>query len=247
MNLKVLGSGPILQEKYYRNCSGYLIDNRILFDCGPGIFRALNENGLAPAKLAYLIITHFHIDHVSDLAPILMARYLTLNKTEGPIRIFGPEGIGDWYKSVKKYCGEWSHKLPVELIVAKDQGIADYTLYSGKTGHTENSLCYSLVDKSGTRFFYSGDSGINNILGQLSRHSDLAVLEASNTNQTQMEGHLTPYQAGEIAGKANVRRLVLTHMYPEVSAQEARRQAAVCFKGEIFIARDGMSLDFNAD
>ena len=75
MLLRVLGSGTIITSPL-KNCSGYLINDQFMLDCGPGIWRALGKNNIKNAQIKYIALSHFHADHVSDLAPFLLERYL---------------------------------------------------------------------------------------------------------------------------------------------------------------------------
>jgi ribonuclease BN (tRNA processing enzyme) len=248
MNFKVLGCGPILQKDIVKNCSGYLIDEHILFDCGPGIWRALNEQGINAHHLHYIVISHYHIDHIADITAFLMARYLMLDQIEQPLLLTGPAGIKDWFDHVKRFCGTWAERVPVRLQEARaEQKLAGYGLKSALTGHSENSLCYRLENSDGNTFFYSGDSDECQAIGLLAADSDLAVIESSNTEATKVKGHLTPGRAAKIAAEANVKKLVLTHMYPEVSHEYALSEANKYFSGEIIIARDGLILNINAE
>ena len=248
MQLKILGCGPILQKKAFQNCSGYLIDDRILFDCGPGIWRALNESRSGAGNLHHIIISHFHVDHFSDIAPFLMARYLILDNINQPLSLTGPEGIGEWYEKVKNYCGSWAERLPVEVQEAKHgPGIPGYQLRSALTGHSDNSLCFRLEDIAGNTFFYSGDTDENDAVRILAGKCDLALIESSNTEKSKVEGHLTPGRAAKLAEEAGVKTLLLTHMYPEVSHAYAMSEAKKYFSGEIIIARDGLIVDIDAN
>ncbi len=248
MQMKVLGCGPILQENPFQNCSGYLIDHQILFDCGPGIWRALNETGMDAGNIHHIVISHFHLDHVSDLAPLLMARYLMLDKIKEPLSLIGPKGLDDWYHNLIAYCGSWIEKIPVRLSEsAEDLNLPGYQLISALTGHSEESLCYRLEDSSGNTIFYSGDSDENAAIPDLARNSDLALIEASNTEETKVKGHLTPGRAAKLAEIANVTTLLLTHMYPEVSQNYALAEAKKYFSGEIRIARDGLMLNIDGN
>jgi len=49
MLLKILGSGTI-KTAYLKNCSGYLINDEFLLDCGTGIWRALGKNNIKNTK-----------------------------------------------------------------------------------------------------------------------------------------------------------------------------------------------------
>jgi ribonuclease BN (tRNA processing enzyme) len=248
MLLQILGCGPILQTKEFKNCSGYLIDNRILFDCGPGIWGALNRNHINAAQLHHIVLSHFHIDHVSDMAPFLMARYLMLDKTDQQLTLSGPAGLRKWFNKLAEFCGDWVPRIPVTLNEVHDiQALDEYQLISELTGHSDSSMCYRLEDNTGATFFYSGDSDESRALETTARDCDLAIFESSNTEKTKVEGHLTPGRAAKIATHANVKKLVLTHMYPEVSEEYAHSQASKYFSGEIFIARDGMIINTHAD
>jgi len=246
VNLKILGCGPIIQNEDYRNCSGYLIDNNILLDCGPGIWQALNRSKINIAQLYYLYLSHFHVDHVADIAPILMARYLTLSESEYPLQITGPVGIAIWFQNVKLFCGNWIEKIPVILKEADpEMKIPGYHIKSGNTDHSDNSLCYRITDNNGISLFYSGDTGYNSDLFQIAKGAHMAVIEASNKEETIVPGHLTPRLAGQIAEESGVKKLILTHRYPEVSETYAIEQSQLAYKGEVLIARDNMSINVN--
>lgn len=246
VKLNILGCGPIIQKENIGNCSGYFVDNKILFDCGPGIWRALNMSKINIAKLYYIYLSHFHIDHMADIAPILMARYLTLSESERPLQITGPSGISNWFQNVKLFCGNWIEQIPVILKEADpDMKIHGYQIKSAITEHSENSLCYRITDDKGISLFYSGDTGYNPALSQVAEGAQLAVIEASNTEDTLVPGHLTPRLAAQVAQESGVHKLILTHRYPEVTESYAIERSTKVYNGEVLIARDNMSIMVN--
>jgi len=89
---------------------------------------------------------------------------------------------------------------------------------------------------------YSGDTGYCDEIIRLSEGADLLVLEASFPDGNGVEGHLTPSEAGRIATKAGIRRLVLTHFYPECMAMDIVSQCRGAYEGEIIQARDALRL-----
>ncbi|MEW5726010.1 MAG: MBL fold metallo-hydrolase, partial [Thermodesulfobacteriota bacterium] len=65
-----------------------------LLDAGAGTLRQLARAGLSYNDLDYLLFTHFHPDHVGDLAPYLFAtKYWPGFTRLAPVRVFGPQGL----------------------------------------------------------------------------------------------------------------------------------------------------------
>jgi len=94
MHIKILGSGTMLSNE--RNPSGYLIKSQnhlVLLDCGPGILKRLINLNVDVIFLSALFLSHFHIDHYSDVLPILMRRYLKNQQINKKLTIFGSIGL----------------------------------------------------------------------------------------------------------------------------------------------------------
>ena len=245
MRLDILGCGTIIQyPPDLKNNSGYLIDRELLFDCGGGILRALRETGLNPASLRYIFLSHYHLDHVADIPLLLMARYLSPDKSEVALKIYGPGDLNGWYGRMASFGGSWVEKVPVRLTVLDgDINIAGKTISYAETGHTDDSVCYRIGDQDGSSLFYSSDSGECDALVRMGRRCDIGLFEASSTEERMIGGHLTPAQAGRIARESGIKKLILTHMYPDVTPEYARRHAAEHFSGEIIVAKDGMCIE----
>jgi ribonuclease BN (tRNA processing enzyme) len=244
MQLLILGCGTILQKGTSKNCSGYLVDNKLLFDCGAGIWRSLLKNNITISQLNYLFLTHFHVDHTSDIAPLLLNRYLLAAEINSPFCVLGPPGLVRWFSKLTKLYGNWMAKMKIDLIEIQNNpvSIEKYKIYAYPTRHTDHSLCYR-VEHGGKQFFYSGDTGYDEQLSQFARGCDLCLLEASNTPQTRDAGHLTPEIAGKIAHNAQVKKLLLTHIYPEALKDNPVKKAKKFFSGEVLIAYDDLILE----
>jgi len=242
MLLKILGSGTI-KTSQLKNCSGYLINDEFLLDCGPGIWRALGINNIKNLQIKYIALSHFHVDHVSDLAPFLLERYLLAEKDDIDLKLIGPNGLKEWFKDFSKLFGEWIQTIPIEIIeIQSKYKIDKYNIQVLLTGHTANSICYRIEDYKGKTIFYSGDTGENENIKNLSKGVDLAIFEASNTSETKIKEHLTPQIAAQIAKKSNVKKLLLTHFYPEVYESNSLNEVKKIFKNEIVFAEDNMAL-----
>ncbi len=243
MLLRVLGSGTI-KTPHIKNCSGYLINDELLLDCGPGIWRSMGFNKINNSQIKYIALSHFHADHVSDLAPFLLERYLLPYFEKEQLIIMGPIGLKEWFTDFSKLFGEWMQTMSIKIVEMDSLlKIDKYVIQTRLTGHTENSLCYRIEDLEKKILFYSGDSGENESLKILSKNADLAIIESSNTEDTKIDGHLTPQIAAEIAATSKVKKLMLTHFYPEVYDSDCLEKAKRIFKNEVLIAADNMTVE----
>jgi ribonuclease BN (tRNA processing enzyme) len=108
---------------------------------------------------------------------------------------------------------------------------------SGPVNHIFGSLAYRL-EADGRTLVYSGDTDVSDSLVDLARGADLLVLECSNPFK--VPGHLTPAEAGRLAARAGVGRLLLTHFYPPCDDVDVAALAARGFNGEILLAEDDL-------
>ena len=94
MKLTVLGSGS--PEAHVRRASsGYLVEvgnDRILFDCGGGVFDNLLRYGLQPSDITHIVFSHLHSDHMMDYARLVHAAW---DESGATIKVYGPSPIKD--------------------------------------------------------------------------------------------------------------------------------------------------------
>jgi len=77
----------------------------------------------------------------------------------------------------------------------------------------------------------------------LSKDADLLICESALPDELKVKGHLTPSLAGEIAKRANVRKLVLTHFYPECDQADVKKECRKTYSGPLVLAEDLMTID----
>jgi len=115
---------------------------------------------------------------------------------------------------------------------------------SAPVNHIEGSLAFRL-ESQGAALVYSGDTDLSDSLVELAKGADLLVLEAANPFK--VPGHLTPQEAGRLAARAGVQRLLLTHFYPPCDEVDVVALAAQEFSGEIIKAEDGLRVKVGWD
>lgn len=104
--VQTLGSGgPITDDQ--RASSGEVIwingKSAILIDAGGGVFLRFGQAGARLEDLKLIALSHFHTDHVSDLAAILKGGYFL--KDQEDINIAGPES-GGAFPSMTQYFSD---------------------------------------------------------------------------------------------------------------------------------------------
>lgn len=251
MRLTVLGTGTIALSPT-RSCSGYYVEAgeaRLLMDCGAGVCRRLAELEIPWQTLTHVAITHFHIDHHSDLPTLLFAwKYGMLPPRSEPIEIIGPLGIRDLLAKLSATHGEWvlapGYEVRItELPPGESFDLGGARLDCTKVPHTPESVAYSITAGS-RRLVYSGDTGFDAGFAEWARGCDALVLECSLPETMAIPEHLTPQQCGEMARLAAPRTLVLTHLYPPVEYVDIAAIVASKFTGRLVVAHDGWRTSF---
>jgi ribonuclease BN (tRNA processing enzyme) len=94
---------------------------------------------------------------------------------------------------------------------------------------------------------YTGDTGPSPDIAVLARGADVLLAEATFPEQVPSAGD-APYlstarQAGEHAARADVGRLVLTHLWPGTDPPAARAAADRVFPSALDVATPGLTID----
>ena len=247
MKITILGSGTILSGPE-RRPSAFLLEkdeNMALLDMGPGILYQLTILGVDLLKPNTIFLTHFHLDHCSDVFPYLMSRYLLETQSNKEIKIYGPQGLNTWYDTHASLQGNWLSENPPEVIEIYKNPFnwAGYQIRTFLTGHTDQCIAYRFDhDKS---YFFSGDTGFNQELIVFAKDADLGFLECSHPDECPVSGHLTPKEAGKFAQLANIKHLAINHMYPENDTVNLKKYIAHHYNGLITILEDTMVLNKN--
>lgn len=242
MRLKVLGSvSPYIKNK--SNCPGYLIganNQKILLDCGNGVTSLMSF----PDDLENLtiIISHLHKDHYGDLLPLSYASYVyhKLGLLNERVKVYIPNENSidrDYLKSFDEHYLEF---IPYdENTTIKENGIS---ISFSKNPHPV--LTFSVkVEANGQNIVYSADTGYkNNTLEDFSQNADLLICETTFLKgQKKEDNHLNTIEAGNIAKKAKVKKLMITHTWPEINKKLYRKETKEIFKNTI-TAKEGKVL-----
>jgi ribonuclease BN (tRNA processing enzyme) len=273
LELTVLGSGG--PRSFGRAESGYLVSvdgvARILIDVGPGAAVRLGEMGIDLRHLDTVLLTHLHIDHSGDLPGFVKSRDLSYGEPL-TFRIFGPGGGGDYPATTAfvdrlfgshgafAYLPRFRNPLElaaVDLPVAAGEPLHDVLREEGlrvtsiAVDHDDVPAVAFRVEHAGHALVVSGDlASKNDNLARLADGADLlvydaAVLDPPGSPQKLYDLHTTPSRIGEIAARAHVRSLLLSHLAPAVekSGVAVLRSIAASYAGPVRLATDCLRID----
>jgi ribonuclease BN (tRNA processing enzyme) len=262
MQLIILGSGSSIVKQSRRGPSFLLITNdnqKLLFDCGWGCLQSLLDLNLNPIELDQIFISHSHCDHLSNLIPILhsnlnLGSFFPEKARQKKLIIHGYPGFKNDYEQLRKIM--FPERIePYEIEIqehAEDRAIVNnIEIITAPVNHVPQyfpSVAFR-INHQGKSFTYSGDCGFDPSLIKLAQGSDLLLADASIPIQIfQKTGarpnHMSPFEVGQLADQANVKKLVLYHFYDKDAVEDVEKETKKNFKGEVFVPQDLQEIEF---
>ena len=259
MRVTVLGSGTLLPDAERHSAAHHVSfgDASVLLDCGSGTVHGLARHGIDWEALTHVAVTHYHPDHVGDLSALMFALRGSASAREraggaaeasrlGPLTLLGPPGfrtyLGRAASALGRHVLDPKRPLRVEELppgaVFEDleQG---FRLEAHPTPHTEESVAFRLTTDAGT-VGYTGDTGPSEDVAAFLRGVGLLISECAWSERGTGPGHLAPEDVAELAHATRPELLVLTHVYPPVTPEEAVRRVLVGYDGTVVAGRDGL-------
>jgi len=236
------GSGPGRDGA----ASCYLIQaggTSIVLDAGPGSFAVLGRH-VDPAAVDAVLLSHLHPDHCLDLcAWNVAARWGDTGRLD-PLPVHGPVGTRERLERAYGVAGP----EPLVALAFGDietlTAVGDITVRVTRANHPPPAYAIRL-DHSGSSLVYTGDTGPSDDVTALAEGADLLVAEASST----VDGsgmHLSGREAGDLACRAGVGRLLLTHIPSWTDPEAQLRAAEDAFGGPVERAVEGRALEVRA-
>lgn len=225
MELVVLGSGSTVPHPK-RASAGFWVETtggKLLLDCSASIASRMAANGLDWQNLDAIWISHFHLDHVGGLAPLLAGTKHApeMKHRTKPLKIFGPRGLRgliDRFSDVNNYR-LLEQPFPVGVIeigaLEKFEILPGVEAVAMPTPHTDESHAIHLRDKNGKTLVYSADTGFGEPIAAFAKGVDMFILECTFVRDKPVEKHLELAEAIFLIRKARPKQAMLTHFYPQ--------------------------------
>ena len=228
--LYLLGTGAAISDPH-RTTTMLAVENDagiLLIDCGGDALQRLVACGGDPSKVAALIVTHEHPDHVSGF-PLLMEKIWLYGRSE-PLDVYGIEpAIAQAGRSHDSFdTSAWPgypeiRYRPVALepgALVLERGGWKVTASPGD--HAVPVVGLRIEDEAGGVVAYSCDTAYSEGIVELARGAHILVHEATGEGP----GHSGAQEAARAASEANAGRLLLVHLPPEEYLGDAELAAA---------------------
>ncbi len=218
-----------------------------LVDCADNPIGRLQRAGLDPLQVQGIIITHFHPDHVYGLPAFLLGLFLLEREqhrlvSASPLPIYArPEVLESVQALVGLFAAQsWLADLPLTFHpVSPEVGALvaahpDFTITAAPTQHSVPSLAVRFAGaEDGRALVYSSDTMPCPAVETLARGAALLIHEATGSGH----GHSTAAEAGALAARVAVAKLLLMH-YPQAESMASLQSAQATFTGPTALAEE---------
>jgi ribonuclease Z len=246
----ILGSSSAIPTRESENTHMVIVgeERMLLVDSVSNPILRLEQAGLDFNDLTDIIVTHFHPDHVSGLPLLLMDMWLM--GRQRPLNIYGLHYTLDRVETMMGLYNwsEWPDFFPVVFYRIPTREMApvlecpDFVIHASPVRHMIPNIGLRIEFKQARQSVaYSCDTEPCDEVIRLSEGVDVLIHEATGESV----GHSSAIQAGDVARKAEVGRLLLIH-YPTGKYANGNQvaEARTAFPGDVALAKDLMVLEF---
>ena len=229
-------------------CSAYLVEAdgfRLLIDFGSGSLSALQRYAGIDAVDA-ILLTHLHCDHMLDACTYVVVRRYAPGGPMPALPVYAPMGAAERISAA--YSSDNEPVDDVYTFYGLQPGtfpIGPFTVTADRVNHPIETYGVR-VEHNGRVLAYSSDTAPCEPLLRLAQGADLFLCEASYLDgvANPPDLHLTGREAGEAATKADVSRLLLTHLVPAWASEASTVEAAcAAYAGPVEVVRPGSRYD----
>ncbi|WP_433748727.1 MBL fold metallo-hydrolase [Falsibacillus pallidus] len=223
--------------------TGYLLTYEgyhLLIDCGSAVLSQL-QNYIQPEMVDAAIISHYHPDHIADIGVLQHALLINkfLGKNNRNLSIYGHT------EDEQAFLGLSFRDVTTGVAYDPSQplNIGPFTIKFLKTIHPVP--CYAMcIEAGGKKLVYTADSSFQESFIQFSENADVLLCECNFYGEMDgsSAGHMNSRDAGNIAAKAEVSKLILTHLPQYGDLNQLADEASEIFRGEVMLASAGLKI-----
>jgi ribonuclease BN (tRNA processing enzyme) len=207
-------------------------DDRALIDCGASSLIAMRKFGVDPNGIGTIVITHLHGDHFGGLVFLLLDAQLVSRRT-APLTIAGPPGLEKRLHDTMEVFFPGStaiaRKYDLQLVEHESgmrRAIGPVAVTPYEVKHPCGAPPFAVrVELGGKSVTYTGDTEWVDALIPAAQGVDLLVAEAY-FDARPIRFHLNYATVMANRDRLGAKRIVVTHMSPEMLAREVDVEAA---------------------
>ncbi len=227
--------------------SGYLLEAggfTLALEFGNGVLSRFQEERPLFSMDA-LVLSHLHPDHCIDVSSLYVARKYHPSPPSGLLPIHAP--VEAHSRFVAAYAPDAAERSSLDFSdvfsfhpLGSTVHIGPFTVESALVAHPCEAYGFR-ISCGGVSLAYTGDSGPCDALDSLSSGVDVLLSEASwtHTPERQPGLHMSGRQVGELAARAGVGRLLITHVPPWTSREDVLKEAKSAFDGPCELVVEG--------
>jgi ribonuclease BN (tRNA processing enzyme) len=226
------GNGGRFQTCFWLEGAG----DSLLVDCGATTLTALKAAAIEPNDIAAVVLTHLHGDHFGGIPFLVLDGQF--RRRERPLVIAGPPGTRQRVEAAMDLLFPGSVDAPrrfeiefVDLHERAETAVGPATVTAVAVEQPDTPACALRIEYGRRVLAYSGDTPWTDGLIEIAAGADLFIAEAYFFERR------VPYHLDYATLRANrdrlgCRRIILTHMSPDMLARQS--------EAEWECARDGM-------
>ncbi|MDE0169827.1 MAG: MBL fold metallo-hydrolase [bacterium] len=242
MQLTVLGSNGTYPTAG-RPASGYLVtegETTLWMDAGPGTYLALCGE-MDPRDLSGVFLSHRHPDHCTDILAFFHALAYGERRIP-PVPVLCPKDLAATLGEMVGNSAAWSSTFEFRTLSDGDTfTLGSMKISVARTNHPPPTLA-PRINANGRSLTYTADTGPCAALEHHAAGSHVLLAEASLSeprDNASTPHHMTGLEAGAMASRAGVGRLVLTHIVPYLDPEKSLMEAESTFRGRVSLAVPG--------
>ena len=202
----------------------------LLVDCSASPVQKILRLGLNPLNLKRVLVTHGHVDHVYGFPSLLHSLWTYRPRRREPLLVLAPPETCILLEELARLFdfrreGKLPFELRIEALSLREKHLAveeeAYRVIVSPVSHAgAEVVALRFEDSFGRSLAYSSDTEPCESLVRLALGVDTLVMEATRAPGEDLRGHSTGEEAGELAARARVGRLILVHLLAQTPQEE---------------------------
>lgn len=239
IRLHFLGSGDAFGNgARYQTCFWLEgTSQSMLIDCGATSLTALKARGVEPNEIGSVVLTHLHGDHFGGLPFLILDGQF--RRRERTLTIAGPPGTRGRVEALMELFFPGSLKAPrrfdveyVEIEARIRTPIGDAVVTAVPVEQPGTPACALRIEYGGRVVAYTGDTDWTEELIDVAAGADVFVAEAYFFER-RVPFHLDYKTLLGHRDRLDCRRMVLTHMSPDMLARQSEAEFECAYDGMV--------------